>query len=217
MREIVDTLERVQQFDLVCLNFLREYGSVLETQVKKRRKRDKPRPRILTFNEHMATTTEADFRSLYRLHLEDFNTLHDEIILSCPEFAQPRSPVENKVRLLSTLRYLAGGSPLDAARNYGMARPTFDNHLQINLRCIIKVEMEKHRYNFNDAAQLEQIEKKLLYRCSRSRTRAISQVYWLYRWHYHFHKKAELQKSRQSTRFLLRPEKDVRYQCHGSV
>lgn len=161
-RDLVDTLESVHRRDLFCLNFLRECASVLEileTQVKKRRKRDKPRPPILTFEEHMATTTEADFRSLYRLHLEDFNTLHDEMLLLCPEFVQSRSPVESKVRLLSTLRYLAGGSPLDAARNYGMARPTFDNHLKINLRCIIKVETKKHRYNFNDAAQLAQIEK----------------------------------------------------------
>jgi len=67
-----------------------------------------------------------EFVRYYRLTREEFDELHKQVTAKVPGYFGLRNTRANsRVRLASTLRFLAGGAARDVARIHGMRRPSF--------------------------------------------------------------------------------------------
>ena len=102
----------------------------------------------------------SDFKSMYRLEFVEFEQLHTDMCRSDPSyFGDPRRTrnVDSKMRLLSGLRFMAGGDPKDVAKMHGQSKASFWRHIRHTLKVIIAAL--PLLLPLDDPAKLAELEK----------------------------------------------------------
>jgi hypothetical protein len=76
--------------------------------------------------------SEAEFRALYRLTHSEYIDLHKKICQHDPTYSggQHARGLDSRLKLLSALRFLAGGDVKDVLIAHGQSRTTFWRHLE---------------------------------------------------------------------------------------
>lgn len=103
--------------------------------------------------------TDTEFKLYYRLTRYQFDKLLRVILERFPEYKGDRTKgaIDVRLKLGSTLRYLAGGIYLDIMRSHSQRRTTFYLHLHETLQCLI------HCFEIEfptDSAELATVEEE---------------------------------------------------------
>lgn len=104
--------------------------------------------------------TPKEFKSCYRLTREEFDALYLDMCRSDCMYATGgghNRAVDGRLKLLSTLRYCAGGDPKDVRRIHGQSKMTFWRHLITTMKLICKVT--KMDFPLDDPVELAKLER----------------------------------------------------------
>ena len=111
------------------------YDDDFERQLRRRKRVRKHRSQLQ--RRHWETCRphcEKEFKEMYRLTSEEFQSLYRLVLSKCPNYKGDRaSRLDGRVRLASCLRFLAGGNPIDVRRLHGQSKRAFFGDLEETL------------------------------------------------------------------------------------
>ena len=116
--------------------------------------------RVVTFVQLIASLRDAaEFKSMYRLTYEEFTQLHADICRSDPSYVgdPTKRCTESEMKLLSALRFVAGGDAKDVAKSHGQSKASFWKHLKQTLKVIVAAVPLV--MPLDDAAALKELER----------------------------------------------------------
>jgi hypothetical protein len=108
----------------------------------------------VTWELLMHRYTPDEFVQRYRLNLKQFDALLERMLLARPQYAgTTERAFDPRLKLASSLLYLAGGRAMQCADLHGQRRATFYRHLDETLEVIIASERNRDNLPlYNDAA-----------------------------------------------------------------
>ena len=103
------------------------YDDDFERQLRRRKRIWKHRSQLQRRHwETCRLPCEKEFKEMYRLTSEEFESLYRLVLSKCLNYKGDRaSRLDGRVRLASCLRFLVGGNPIDVRRLHGQSKRAF--------------------------------------------------------------------------------------------
>ena len=147
---------RAAEGSQLALDFL----TLADGLLRERKRRAPHFTATVTYASLMASIrSEAEFRALYRLTHSEYIDLHKKICQHDPTYSggQHARGLDSRLKLLSALRFLAGGDVKDVLIAHGQSRTTFWRHLEATMDAILV--LYPLELNLDDPAKLAELEQ----------------------------------------------------------
>jgi hypothetical protein len=147
---------RAAEGSQLALDFL----TLADGLLRERKRRAPHFTATVTYASLMASIrSEAEFRALYRLTHSEYIDLHKKICQHDPTYSggQHARGLDSRLKLLSALRFLAGGDVKDVLIAHGQSTTTFWRHLEATMNAILV--LYPLELNLDDPAKLAELEQ----------------------------------------------------------